>query len=61
MEIKPKSRVAQLFCRHEYQTGIISRPGSGLVFNLSGETYTTVCVKCGKIKGTRFVRNFDGS
>lgn len=61
MEIKTKGKVRQLFCRHNYQEGIVSKPGSPVFFNLSGETYTTICTKCGKIKGTRFIRNFDGS
>ena len=58
MTIKTKSFLAQLICKHDYREGML---GDGPYFNLSGDKYTTICVKCGKIKGTRFVRNFDGS
>jgi len=61
MEIKSKSKIAQMFCKHDYQEGTVSEPNSTPFFNLSGDTYTTICVKCGKVKSTRFVRNFDGS
>lgn len=58
MEIKTKGKLAQLFCGHDYQEGIV---GNSPYFNLSGQTYTTICTKCGKIKSTRFIRNADGS
>lgn len=61
MKIKAKGRLAQLFCKHDYVQGVLSKPGAPVFFNLSGETITTICCKCGKIKNTRFVRNFDGS
>lgn len=59
--IKTKSRLAQMFCKHEYHEGTVSRKDDLPFFNLSGDTYTTICVKCGKIKSTRFVPNWDGS
>lgn len=61
MNITKKNIFKRLFCNHKYEEGIISKPGSLPLFNLSGDTYTTLCIKCGKIKSTRFVRNFDGS
>ena len=61
MTITKKNKLQQLFCRHDYQEGTLSKPGTPVFFNLSGDTYTTVCTKCGKVKGTRFERNADGS
>lgn len=61
MEIKKKSKIRQRFCRHEWKEGILSEPGAPMFSNLSGDTYTTICVKCGKIARRRFVPNFDGS
>ncbi|HCP14843.1 MAG TPA: hypothetical protein DIT32_03575 [Peptococcaceae bacterium] len=61
MEIKKKSIIGQLFCRHQYREGLLSKRNAIPLFNLSGETYTTICCQCGKIKGTRFVRSADGS
>ena len=61
MKIKRKGKLAQFFCKHEFVEGVVSDPSKPIFFNLSGETITTICKKCGKIKGARFAPNFDGS
>ncbi len=61
MEIMQKNRLAQLFCHHEYVEGVVAPAKGPVFFNLSGETVTTICKKCGKVKGKRFVKNPDGS
>jgi hypothetical protein len=61
MEIKTKNKFLQLLCNHHYHTGSLSTPNKPVFFNLNGDTYTTICVKCGKIKGAKFIRNWDGS
>lgn len=61
MQIIKKNKLKQLFCKHQFETGVLKKIGDPGYFCLGGETHTTVCVKCGKIKSTEFVRNFDGS
>lgn len=61
MRVTKRNKILQLFCKHNYQEGMVSYSQTPTFFNLNGDTYTTICVKCGKIKSTRFVRNFDGS
>lgn len=61
MKIKTKSKLGKLFCKHNYETGILRDTSKPLFFNLSGDTHIIICTKCGKIKGTFFVRNRDGS
>lgn len=61
VKVVKKCKLKQLFCKHDYQEGVVSKPGDLPYLNLSGETATTICTKCGKIKGTRFVPNADGS
>lgn len=48
-----KRFIKQFFCRHEYQWYRKIEP----FYNLSGETQYLVCMKCGYIKNTRFIRN----
>jgi hypothetical protein len=55
--IKVKSKLRQLFCRHAYREGLYSKTKGLNFLNLNGTTYTTACLKCGKIKGSRFVRD----
>jgi len=54
MTIKIKNKLSQHFCKHEYWEGVISKDNIMFV-NLSGDTYTMICVKCGKVKSERFV------
>lgn len=61
MKIKKKNKFAQLFCKHDYQTGILRKPNEPMFFNISGDTVTTVCAKCGKVKDSTFIRNRDDS
>lgn len=58
-EIKKSGNLKQLFCKHEYHEGTLQDP-QAMFHRISGETYTTICTKCGKIKGTRFVE-YEGS
>lgn len=59
MEIRKNNRLMQIFCRHDYQEGIVSRPGAPVFFVLGGVRLTTICVRCGKVKSSRFMRNLD--
>lgn len=59
--ISNKNCVQQLFCSHIYEEGILSDITKPYFVSLNGDTYTTICIKCGKVKGTRFVPNADGS
>jgi hypothetical protein len=65
LEIKEKGAIGQKFCKHDYQEGIVegivSGPKAPAFFNISGDAITAICVKCGKIKGSYFRKNTDGS
>lgn len=61
IEIRQRTKLGQFFCKHSYVEGIIHRKTDILFWNPNGDEYTTVCVKCGKIKSIRFVPNWDGS
>ena len=61
MEIKEKGIFGKLFCKHDYQEGVLSNPKYPNFQNISGERITTICVKCGKIKDSYFRHNIDGS
>jgi hypothetical protein len=50
-QIKHKSKVGQLFCRHEYHEGALPQK----FLNLNGTWVHTICVKCGKEKSKRFI------
>lgn len=55
MEIKTKSKFKQLFCKHEYLEGNLQKKDGIKFTNISGETITVICKKCGKIKGSYFL------
>jgi len=63
MEIRVKKWLGRLTCKHDYQEGVATnrRTGEPVLFNISGETITTICVKCGKVKSSYFRPNVDGS
>lgn len=50
-----KSKFRQLFCKHEYETGVLEGP----FYNIAGEKITTICTKCGKVKSEYF-REYEG-
>lgn len=54
VEIKEKSFIGKLFCKHQFITGENCSP-IGMVC-ISGEDIVTVCKKCGKIKSRTFKR-----
>lgn len=41
----------RLFCKHEFTWCVKNE----MFYNLRGETQFLVCLKCGKVKDTRFV------
>lgn len=53
-EIKEKSFIKKLFCKHNFISGENCSP-HGLVC-ISGEAIITVCKECGKIKSRTFTR-----
>lgn len=45
MKIQKKGRLAQAFCRHRWTSGQLASSEVGV--------FTTICEKCGKIKGDK--------
>lgn len=60
IKIPTKNIFQQLFCKHDFVDGILDDKESNPMgfFHLQGETITTICQKCGKVKGTYF-RKYD--
>lgn len=55
--IKQKSKIQQLFCKHEYVEA--KKENNSRFHCITGETIYIVCKKCGKVKGSYF-REYEG-